>query len=73
VTEPLPSGRADERWGSRLPMMMMMMTLGFLLADDMVALAEIGRPPALRKRLLATFRVLAVRRQSTRAKAWPPG
>jgi hypothetical protein len=37
-----------------------MMTLSFLLADDTAALAGIDRPPAMRKRLLATFGTLAL-------------
>jgi hypothetical protein len=41
-------------------MMTGMMTLGFLLADDTAALARIDRPPALRRRLLATFGALAL-------------
>ena len=43
----LPSGRADERWGCRLLMMTGKITLG-LLADNVVALAEIYRLPMLR-------------------------
>jgi hypothetical protein len=60
------SGHAEERWGGRLRMMAGMMTLGFLLVDDKVALAEIDWLPALRKRrLLGTFWCTGRRRQGS--------
>jgi hypothetical protein len=65
VTELLASGCADERSGCRLTMTMTMtmtmtamMTLG-LLADDVVALAEIYRLPMLASSIIARIARIA--------------